>query len=217
MTYLDFVRETICDLDQPVFEELKQLLLPEYITFSIIDYENVTEEILAEKIFDYFCILEIKTRKSFDKYVEIYLNNLNTIVGPYIAKTPQARKGDEVPPVVPRSRKFYERAIEIKSVKNPSITELIDYTRIMMCLYTAAVNNEGKPVENFEYAASCLDPKIILESLRSGIIKAKIPHYNKKRFDIKEQYSSDVCTLIILILSLCSIVNRFSEGETVDD
>ena len=38
-----------------------------------------------------------------------------------------------------------------------------------------AVNNEGKPVDNFEYAASCLDPKIILESLRSGIIKAKIP------------------------------------------
>lgn len=111
MTHLDFVKATICDLDQSVFEELKQLLLGEYITFSILDHEEVTEKSLAEKIFDYFCILEIKTRKSFDKYVEIYFNNLNTIVGPYIAKTPQARKGDEVPPVVPRSRKFYERAM----------------------------------------------------------------------------------------------------------
>lgn len=73
-------------MKQSVFEELKQLLLGEYITFSILDHEEVTEKSLAEKIFDYFCILEIKTRKSFDKYVEIYFNNLNTIVGHTLPK-----------------------------------------------------------------------------------------------------------------------------------
>ncbi len=47
MTYLEFVKESICDLDQPMFEELKQILLGEYISFSIIDPEDVTVNILA--------------------------------------------------------------------------------------------------------------------------------------------------------------------------
>ena len=38
MTYKDFVQATICNLSQPVFEKLKQLLLGEYISFSIIDH-----------------------------------------------------------------------------------------------------------------------------------------------------------------------------------
>ena len=57
MTYLDFVKETICDLDQPVFEELKQVLLGEYITFSIIDHGDVTIETFAEEVSDYFADL----------------------------------------------------------------------------------------------------------------------------------------------------------------
>ena len=76
------------------------------------------------------------------------------------------------------------------------------------------MKNEGMPIDNFEYAADCLDPKTILESMRSGEIKAEVPRSNKKRFSTKEFFSDDVCTLIILILILYSIVNGIVAGET---
>lgn len=214
MKYIDFVEATICNLSQPVFEGLKQLLLGEFISFSIIDHKNVTIDILAEKVCDYFGILEIKTGKAFDKHIEFYLSSLDSIVGPHIAKTPQAKKGDKAPDAVPRSRKYYEKAIIIKGVKNPSIVQLVDYSRIMMCLYTAAIKNEGKPVYNFEYASDCLIPASIVEALKREEVSVVFPPSKKKRFDTKELYSDEVCALILLILLLCSIINRRIEGET---
>lgn len=213
MTYLDFVKATICDLDIPVFEELKHVLLGEYISFSIIEHENVTPDILGEKLCDYFAALEIKTRKSFDKSIEIYLKNLDLIAGPFIAKTPPAKRGNDVPVEIPRSRKYYEKATAIKNVKYPSMTQLIDYTRIMMCLYTAAIQSGFKTIDNFNYAASCLDPGAIVESVKSGKVNTAGPYPVRKRFVTKEQYSDDVCTLIILILTLYSIINGIVEGE----
>lgn len=214
MTYKDLVEATICNLSQPAFEGLKQLLLGDFISFSIIDQEDVTIAILAEKVCDYFGTLEIKTSKVFDKYIESYLSELDSIVGPHVAKTPQAKKGDTTPVVVPRSRKYYEMAVTYKGVKKPSMTQLIDYSRIMMCLYSAAINNDGKPIDNFDYAVDCLVPTSIVDAMKSEEVSVVFPPSKKKRFDTKELYSDDVCTLIILILFLCSIINGKVEGET---
>lgn len=214
MIYKDFVEATICNLSQSVFVELKQLLLGEYISFSIIDHEDVTIDILAEKVCDYFGTLEIKTGKVFDKHIESYLSDLDSIVGPHIAKTPQAKKGDTTPVVVPRSRKYYEKAVTTKGVKKPSMTQLVDYSRIMLCLYTAAIKNEGKPIDNFDYAADCLVPTSIVEAMKSEEVSVVFPPSKKKRFDTKELYSDDVCTLILSILFLCSIINGKVEGES---
>ncbi len=217
MTHKDFVEATIRNLSQPMFEELKQLLLGEYISFSIIDHEDVTTDILAEKVCDYFGTLEIKTGKSFDKYIEAYLSDLDSIVGPYIAKTPQVQKGDTTPIVVPRSRKYYEKAVSIKGAKKPSMTQLVDYSRIMMCLYIAAIKNEGKPIDNFDYAADCLVSASIVDAIKSEEVSVVFPPSKKKRFDTKELYSDDVCTLVLSILFLCSIINGKVEGETDHD
>ena len=150
MKYKKLVEATICRMRPSAFEKLKLLLLGEYISFSIIDHEAVTVEILAEKICDYFETLEIKTGKAFDKFIESYMNDVDDIVAPHIAKTPQAKKGDNTPVKVPRSRKYYTKAVDIKGKKRLSVTQLIDYTRIMMCLYTAADKAEGKPIDNFD-------------------------------------------------------------------
>ena len=56
MTHEHFVRGTICNLEQPAFEELKQLLLGEYISFTIMEHKDVTIPVLAEKACDYFTI-----------------------------------------------------------------------------------------------------------------------------------------------------------------
>ena len=214
MTYKDFVEATICNLSQPVFEELKRLLLGEFISFSIIDHKDVTIDILAEKVCDYFGTLEIKTGKAFDKHVESYLNNWDSIVGSRIAKIPQTKKGDTTPVVVPRSRKYYEKAISIKGGKSLSMTQVVDYSRIMMCLYTAAINHEGKPIDNFDYAADCLVPASIVDAMKNEEVPGVLPRSKKKRFDTKELYSDDVFTLILSILILCSIINGKVEGET---
>ena len=209
----DFVKDTVCNLSEPAFKELKQLLIGEYISFSIMDPENVTTDILAEKVCDYFDTLETKTYKAFDKHIEAYLNNLDSVVEPHIAKTPQAKKGDKTPVAVPRSRKYYEKAIAAKGMKPPSLPQLVDYSRIMMCLYTAAIKNESNPIDNFDYAADCLVPAGIVDALKSEEVSVVFPPAKKKRFDTKERYSEDVCTLILSILILCSIINGKVEGE----
>ncbi len=214
MTYKNFVEGTICNLSEPVFEELKQLLLGEYISFSIIDHVNVTIDILAEKVCDYFGALEIKTGRAFDKHIESYLDDLDSIVSPHIAKTSQVKKGDKTPIIVPRARKYYEKAITIKGMKKPSMAQLIDYSRIMMCLYAAAIKNDGKPIDNFDYAAECLVPASIVDALKSEETSIGFPHSKKKRFNTKELYSDGVCTLILSILILYLIIDGKVEGET---
>lgn len=213
MTYLDFVKQTICDLDQPVFEEFKQILLGEYISFSIIAPEDVTLNILAEKICDYFNTLEVKTGRPFDRRIEALMKDLDTIVGPSIAKTYQTKTGDSTTTVEPRSRKYYEKALSIKGVKNPSITEIIDYTRIMMCLYTEIIKNTAEPIINFDYSAFCLIPEKLIDSLLNKDGSTPIPRTMKK-FDTKDPYGSDRCTLILLSILLCSIVNGRVEGDS---
>ena len=46
------------------------------------------------------------------------------------------------------------------------------------------------------------------------LLNIYIPPSKKKRFDTKELYSDDVCTLILSILFLCSIINGKVEGES---
>jgi len=213
MTYQEFVSATICDLSQKSFNELKKLLLGKYIFFFVIDDNNVTVDILAEKICDYFITLGIKTNKSFDKYIESYLNDLDSIVGSHIAKTSQAKKADLLPAVVPRSRKYYEKAISIKDIKNPTITQLIDYSRIMMCLYTAVLKNNGMTIDNFDYSVDCLIPERVVESMEKDEVSVLFPPSKKRRFDTKELYSEDVCTLILSSMLLCSVINGKVEGE----
>ena len=212
MTYLDFVKETICDLDQPVFEELKQVLLGEYITFSIIDHGDVTIETFAEEVSDYFEKLELKTGRSFYRRIEAFMKDLDAVVGPSIAKTYQTKAGDKTTVVVPRSRKYYEKALSIKSMKNPSITDIIDYTRIMMCLYTEIIKDPANPIIDFDYSAFCLIPEKLIDAILNKDGSTPIPRTMKK-FDIKDPYGNDRCTLILLIIILFSIVNGRVEGD----
>ena len=214
MTHEHFVKGTICKLEQPAFEELKQQLLGEYISFTIMEHKDVTIPVLAEKVCDYFSMLEVKTGRSFDKHIESYMNNWDAIVGPHIARTPQAKKGDRTPVEVPRARKYYEKIITLKGVKNLSRTDLFDYSRIMMCLYTAILKSKGNPVENFDFAADCLVPEEIIESMRNEEVSGKFSSSKKKRFNTKELYSSDTCTFILSILILFLIINGKVEGET---
>lgn len=210
MTYKDFVNSTMKNLDQEVFFSIKRILVGEYISFAIIPEEAITVDILAEKVCDYFEKLEIKTGKNFEKHLENYVNSIDSITGRRIAKVPQRKKNDDTPVVVPRARKYYERAASIKASRSLTMRQIIDYSRIMMCLYTSIIKNKFTEISSLDYSVNCIDPDRIITSMK----EEKDPILGKvNKFNTKELYSTDTCTLIMTIIMIFKIINDQERGE----
>lgn len=212
MKYTKFIEETVSEFNQIEFEMVKKMIVGEYISFAFISEKDITQDILSEKLCDYFEKLELKTGKDFDKQIDTYIKDIDSIVGKRIAKTPQIKKNDSAPVIVPRARKYYEKALNTKNSRNLSIRNLIDYSRIMFCLYAAILKNNGKEIENFDYSVSVLIPEMIIDSMKNEqhTLVAKV---KKNRFDIKDLYCADTGTFIIAIIMLCAILNDRVEGE----
>lgn len=209
MVFQEFVENTICQMTSSSFELTKEILLGEkLIAFSIIKPNKAGTDALAEKVCDYFETFEIKANRTFNKQLEAYMNELDAIVAPRIGRAAQPKKVDNTPPVVPRARKYYEKHLAYKALKEITFTQLLDYTRIMMSLYTSSVKNEGKPIENFDYSAKFLDVNKILENLKKEETFILIPQNKKKRFELKEKYGIDTCIFVMIVITLCSVINE---------
>ena len=72
MNCLDLVQGTVLKMNQATFTQWKDALVGQYIAFSVIDPEEIDQEIMAEKLCDYFEKAEFKNRKAFEKFVEVY-------------------------------------------------------------------------------------------------------------------------------------------------
>lgn len=210
MKYIDFVNTTIKNLEESSFEMLKKVLIGEYLSFSVIPDDDISKDELAEKVCDYFEKMELKTGRNFDKHIDAYVKGIDSIVGNRIAKTPQPKKIDPSPVIVPRARKYYEKAIAIKNSRNLSPRNLIDYSRLMFCLYSAIIKNQNKVISEFDYSANCLRPDTIIESMKK---EQDVLVVKKNHFDIKELYSTDTCTFIIAIIILYTIMDEKVQGE----
>ncbi len=216
MELAEFVKGSICQMTSPSFEMAKEMLLREkFISFSVMDSGKVGVEAFAEKVCDYFEMAEIKNGQPFEKQIETFMNNIDAIVKPKIVEAPQ-KKGESASAVVPRARRYYEKVLTYKDNKTLTVQRLLDYTRIMMSLYIASVNQGNKQIENFEYSAKCLDVQRILEEMKKeGMFDflqfINIRNVVRKRFDLKEKYASDSCTFVILISILYTILNMESK------
>lgn len=208
-----FIQETILSLNPIAFHQLKEALVGKYISFHSIVSENVTQDILAEKLHDYFEKIYYKTGKKFDDQLKAYMAALDSVVEPNVAKNQQAKKNEPAPPVY-RSRKYYEKAAEIrKSVK--SMPELIDYSRLMMCLYAAIIKNGGEKIQNLDFAVSSLDSEAIETALRAEKESILFGKKNPKpRFDISDPYSMNTCFFVIAIILLYTIIGDSIEEGT---
>ena len=159
------------------------------------------------------CGMDKAAFEGLKKMLEAYVNGLDAMVEPCIAKTPSAKKNDPDPVVVPRSRKYYEKAAESKSKKNPTFTQLTDYSRLMLCLYTAVIRNNGGVIENFDYSVESLDPEMVINAMKKEEVSIIVPFPKKKRFDLHERYGMDECSLVISIIMLWKIINGKVQGE----
>ena len=209
MNFREFVSETICKFSPEISALAKEVLVGEYLFFYFIQDENISTEVLAEKTCDYFKKLEMKTAKSFYKYMDMYLKEVDLLVSRRIAPTPQAKKG-AAPAGVPRARKYYEKAAGIIKTKDLKVEDLRDYFRIMFCLYTAIVKNGYKEIRDLDFSIDCIEPKNIVDSLKKDPITNK---GMKKMFDNKELYDFDTSFLIVTIIMLFTILNDKMQGE----
>ncbi|MFR2041690.1 MAG: hypothetical protein ACLS4A_01745 [Oscillospiraceae bacterium] len=61
MNYLNLIRGTVLKMNQATFAQWKDALAGQYIVFSVIAPEEIDQEIMAEKLCDYFEKAELKT------------------------------------------------------------------------------------------------------------------------------------------------------------
>ena len=214
MDYSEFVKTTVYSFQSDVFDQIKTVLIPEYLSFSIISEDGITPAILSEKICYYFEKLELKTGKSFDKYVESYLKDLDSIVERRIAKTPQPKKNDPTPVVIPRARKYYEKAVSLKKARTLATGVLVDYTRIMLCLYTAIIKSGFKEIGHFDFSSDCINPLDIIAAMKNEQEPVAIKIGKKQKFDIKDLYCSDTCTVMLTIVLAYKILNDRVQEES---
>ena len=207
-----FVQETILAMKPVAFDRLKVALLGEYIQFRIVTPESITKEIFAEKLHDYFEKIQYKTGKKFEDLLKNYMAELDSLVEPHVAKTPQSKK-NEPAPITPRSRKYYEKALEInKNLKG--LTELTDYSRIMLCIYAAIINSSEEKIKNMDFALTSLIPDVIIAALKNEKESALFGKKNPKpRFDTSDPYATDSSFFVIVIIMLYAIIgDSLEEG-----
>ena len=204
----EFVEETIIGFEEEIFQLLNKILMGEYLTFSVIKDKDISKELLAEKACDYFEKVELETGKAFDKQIQAYMNNWESIVEGFIAETPKPKKKDNNPVVVPRTRQYFEKAISIKESRAISLQKLIDYSRIMICLYVAILEKHHKTIDNFNYSADCLDLDRIITAMKREKNPKPIRIAQKLMFDTAELYCMDTCTFVITIIVLLTIANE---------
>ena len=208
MNCASFVRETITRLEADLFNELRDVLIDDYLPLSLARKHALTVPFLAEKVCDYFEKTELKTGKPFEKIIEKYASDLDSVVGDRIAKEPRPKKNVPTPPV-PRARKYYEKACFLRKNNKESKYWLLDYSRIMLCLYSAIIGNGLKEISDLDYSMKSLNLTRIIEALR----KETVLLGKKPRFETKDPYSSDRSTFILLVVMFYYMKSREIKGE----
>lgn len=198
----EFIENTILKFEDDIFSELKEFIINQgYISFSFYSLNSISRELFAEKLLDYFEKVEINTSKNFDKLLEKYISNIDSIVSGKIAKEQKANKKNPVH-YIPRARKYYNKAASLK--KNVTMQSLVDYSRIMMCLYTEIINTEEKEISDINYASECLNLKDIIDAMK----KEQNPLIKSSKFNLKDSYGDDFYTLIMITIIYFHVKNK---------
>lgn len=201
MTIKEFIEKTIPSLEPEFLERLKKSLLNErYIPVTFINVEDIDLFVIEEKIKDYFEKVVVNYNNSFTNTVENYATFLDSVVLDHITKYSESNKGS-----VTRAQRYYSEARGMKKAGLNSFEILLDYSRIMLCLYMAIINNRHNSISDFDYSSECLSGKKIIESLRSEEVANLIS--KRKRFDTREPYGSDRSAFIMLIIMYHYIKN----------
>ena len=183
----------------------------EYISFCFVSDEDVDLDVFSEKLCDYFEKLEIKTKKKFEDLLQTYLGAWDNLVSKRIAKTPSSKK-NEPPAPVPRARRYYEKIQELRKSRELTLRQIVDYSRVSLCLYSSIIEADWHEITDFEYSSKCLNIDKVIASMKkekaSVIVMAK-----KTLFDLTELYCDDTGIFIITMIIYFYIKNNELVGE----
>ena len=207
MDYRELLKECVIELESKSFLYLKDTLIADIFDFKFIQDGSITREILAEKITDYIEKIELKNNKKFEKILEFYCNHLEKTTG---------RNKETASVIVPRSRRYFEKAKQLRTLKFTNVRQIIDYNRILMCLLVEIIKNDNKEVANFDFSTRCLDEMLIIPCIEKILEEDLFSIFNKKSQGIimdKGFYSFEVCSLILSIIFLNKIKDARIIGE----
>lgn len=212
MKYNDFIKETIMDFSSIEFKNIKALLIGEYIQFSFLEDNRIDQYIFSEKLCDYIEKVELKTKTSFQKHLVYYSIFLDKLVSNKIAKAPKGNLKAVAPHLIPRSRRYYEKAKASGKKGLHSVPQLIDYCRVMLCLYNSALQSDTKLLETINLSIDALSIEQIIFNMKQE--QAKKLNYQVAEFFSKNGiYSSEVFYLIMTIIVYCELKNSKNQGE----
>ena len=210
-----FVCTVIDNLSQELFDELKDLLIPKFISFSVIKNENITKEILKEWLINYFSYIELsfvdhKIKDHFNAILGVFISELDSVIKDKIAETPKKKKKDTSLPKTPRARKYYEKFASIKESTEISFDAVVDYTRIMLCLYSSIIKNEYNKIDDFDYSFSVVNVQEIITAYCSDF-KSHLPITSKpyvNQFKLNN-YSSIILMLLYYYIKANEVVGEY--------
>lgn len=188
----EFIETTVLKIEDLFFEKMRDIILNEkYVCFLFIQKESVTKEILAEKLVDYF--KSVDSSKGFDKIIKNYFACLESLVEDRIEKAPKKIKKNAEQSKPSRARKYYDHL----NKDDLSFNNIIDYTRIILCLYSEIIQNNMNIISNFNYSFDCVDLKVIIESMKNE--QKVIGAIKKPRFDLENKITKTNLLMLILI------------------
>ena len=212
----EIIKECVIELESKSFLYLKDTLIADYFDFKFIQDGSITREILAEKITDYFEKVELKNNKNFEKILEFYCNHLENYVAKKVPEKTTRKNKDTTSVIVPRTKRYFEKAKQLRASKFNNVIQIIDYNRILMCLLVEIVKQNNKEVTNFDFSTRCLDETLIIPCMESILEEDLFSIFNKKSQGIikdKGFYSFEVCSLILSIIFLNKIKDARIIGE----
>ena len=210
MNSKDFIKNTILDLNPQEFNRLKTILVGEYIQFSFVESDNIDQAFFSEKVCDYIEKLEFRNKTSFQKLLVNYSIYLDKLVANKVARAPKANNNDSE--LIPRARRYYEKAKSNGKKQFQSTSQVIDYVRVMLCLYTASLQSPSNPVENFNLSIDTLSIENLIFNMKQE--QAKRLNYQVKEYFLKNGiYSAAVFYLIMTIIIYCHLMSNMIQGE----
>ncbi len=210
MNSKDFIKNTILDLNPQEFNRLKTILVGEYIQFSFVESDNIDQAFFSEKVCDYIEKLEFRNKTSFQKLLVNYSIYLDKLVANKVARAPKANNNDSE--LIPRARRYYEKAKSNGKKQFQSTSQVIDYVRVMLCLYTASLQSPSNPIENFNLSIDTLSIENLIFNMKQE--QAKRLNYQVKEYFLKNGiYSAAVFYLIMTIIIYCHLMSNMIQGE----
>ena len=195
----EFIRGTVSTLSGKYFEKLKEKLIGEYISFSVLDENDISVDAFSEKLCDFYEKIEFKTSDSFLGLIKKYLSDWDDLVENKI-KNESTPSEEGQPQLLTRAKKYYLHAIEIKESGKLTIRQIADYSKIMMSLYMAIIKKRFAEIDDFDCSIQCLDLDRILNAMRQKKSSGFLMFGGGAKFDTSDRYSMDTGVFILTII-----------------